>query len=146
MRLYVIQLFAILAIWLSMFFPGLDIALALLYLLIIWWEADHSQLSSVQQGIVGFIWQVPALFLSLSILLGLDQSTDFSYYFVFILQLLHTPILPLTTLLPTLVMPDKPLYYYLLFIIAPLLWTVYLLPSLNRKISKQKHKNLNPLA
>lgn len=129
-----------------MYFPGLDIALALLYLLVIWLEAKHCQLSPVQQGIVGFIWQVPALFLSLSILLGLDQSTDFSYYFVFILQLLHTPILPLTTLLPTLVMPDKPLYYYLLFIIAPLLWTVYLLPSLNRKISKQKQKNLNPLA
>lgn len=128
-----------------MYFPGLDIILALLYVLIIWWEAKHSQLSLIQQSLVGFLWQMPAIFLSLGILLGLDQSTDLSYYSIFILQLWHTPVLPFSTLLPALVLLDKPLYYFELFLMAPLLWAVYLLPRFNRKKIMQNQKKVNPL-
>lgn len=116
-----------------MFYPGLDIVLALLYLVIIWGEASYKSFSFVRQCLVGFAWQLPALFLSLSILLRLDQATDFSYYYVFMLQLWHTPALPLTTLLPELIRLDKPFYYYELFIFAPLLWTIYLLPWFRRE-------------
>ncbi len=127
-----------------MFYPGLDIVLALLYLVIIWGEASYKSFSFVRQCLVGFAWQLPALFLSLSILLRLDQATDFSYYYVFMLQLWHTPALPLTTLLPELIRLDKPFYYYELFIFAPLLWTIYLLPWFRRK--KLLQKKFNPLA
>jgi hypothetical protein len=132
------------AVWLGMFYPGLDIVLALLYLVIIWGEASYKSFSFVRQCLVGFAWQLPALFLSLSILLRLDQATDFSYYYVFMLQLWHTPALPLTTLLPELIRLDKPFYYYELFIFAPLLWTIYLLPWFRRK--KLLQKKFNPLA
>lgn len=135
---------AILAVWLGMYYPGLDIVLALLYLVIIWWEASYKNMSLIGQCLVGFVWQLPALFLSLSIIMGLDQATDFSYYYVFMLQLWHTPILPLTTLLPDLIRLDKPLYYYELFIFAPLLWTIYMLPWFRRK--KLLQQKFNPLA
>jgi len=136
---------AILAVWLGMYYPGLDIALALLYLVIIWGEASYNKrFSFVRQCLVGFAWQLPALFLSLSILQGLDQSNDFSYYFVFMLQLWHTPVLPLTTMLPDLIQLDKPFYYYELFVFAPLLWTLYLLPWFRR--NRLFHKRINPLA
>ena len=128
-----------------MYFSGLDIILALLYLLIIWWEAKQSQLSLIQQILVGFLWQMPAFFLSLGILFGLDQSTDLSYYSIFILQLWHTPMLPFSTLLPVLVLLNKPLYYFELFLMAPLLWSFYLLPRINRTVALQKQKKLNPL-
>jgi hypothetical protein len=96
-------------------------------------EASYKSFSFVRQCLVGFAWQLPALFLSLSILLRLDQATDFSYYYVFMLQLWHTPALPLTTLLPELIRLDKPFYYYELFIFAPLLRTINLLPWFRRK-------------
>jgi hypothetical protein len=63
---------------------------------------------------------------------GLDKATDFSYYFIFMLQLWHTPLLPLTTVLPDLLQLDKPFYYYELFVMTPLLWMVYFLPRLKR--------------
>jgi len=125
-----------------MYFPGLDLVLASLYLVLIWQEARRSSASCgpVQQGIVGFLWQLPAIFLSLSILLGLDQATDFSYYFIFILQLWHTPVLPIISLIPLHNVGDKPLYYSLLFLMVPLLWSFYLMPVF---VSKQPLVNLH---
>jgi hypothetical protein len=140
----VIQLTAILAVWLGMYYPGLDIVLAFFYLLIIWKEASSESVSFIRQFLIGFVWQVPAMFLSLTLLLGLDQSTDFSYYYIFILQLWHTPLLPLTTLLPNLIYMERPFYYYELFLFAPLLWIIYLLPLVIHK--KSLHKKINPLA
>ena len=130
LRIYCIHCTGILAICLSMYFSGLDLPLAFLYLAVIWQEARHnsSLYGPIRQGILGFIWQLPAIFLSLSILLGLDRATDFSYYFIFILQLWHTPVLPIISLLPLHSIGDKPLYYYLLFLMVPLLWSFYLLP------------------
>lgn len=132
LRLYVIQLSAILAVWLAMYYPGLDIVLALLYLVIILREAYYSKNAFLQQSLTGIIWQLPACFLSLTVLLGFDQSTDFSYYYIFMLQLWHTPVLPLFTLLPDFIQLDKPLYYYELFLMAPLLWIIYVLPFIKR--------------
>lgn len=133
---------AILAVWLGMYYPGLDILLAGLFLWVIWKEAGEKSFSLLQQGLVAITWQLPALFLLLSVLLGLDKTTDFSYYFIFMLQLWHTPLLPLATVLPDLLQLDRPFYYYELFIMTPLLWVVYLLPWLKRSLrTNQPIKN-----
>lgn len=125
-----------------MYYPGLDILLAGLFLWVIWKEAGEKSFSLLQQSLVAITWQLPALFLSLSVLLGLDKNTDFSYYFIFMLQLWHTPLLPLTTVLPDLLQLDRPFYYYELFIMTPLLWVVYLLPWLKRSLrTNQPIKN-----
>lgn len=125
-----------------MYYPGLDILLAGLFLWVIWKEAGEKSFSLLQQGLVAITWQLPALFLLLSVLLGLDKTTDFSYYFIFMLQLWHTPLLPLATVLPDLLQLDRPFYYYELFIMTPLLWVVYLLPWLKRSLrTNQPIKN-----
>jgi len=129
-----------------MYYPGLDVVLSLLYLLLIWQEGSYKRFSFIRQFLIGFFWQIPALFLTVSMLLGLDQATDFSYYYIFMLQLWHTPILPLTTLVPAFTYLDRPLYYYELYLMAPLLWILYLLPLLKRKKSLHDQKELNPLA
>lgn len=121
-----------------MYFPGLDLLFALLYFVLVWQEAKHSSLfcGPIQQGIVGFLWQLPGMLLALSILLGWDQATDFSYYFIFILQLWHAPVLPIISLFPLHNLGDKPLYYYLLFLMVPLLWSLYLFPAYQSKAFK----------
>lgn len=124
-----------------MYYPGLDIGLALLFLWVIWQEAGEQKFSLWQQSLIAIIWQLPALFLSSSVLLGLDKATDFSYYFIFMLQLWHTPLLPLTTVLPDLLQMDRPFYYYELFLMTPLLWVIYGLPRLKRVMNKNQPQN-----
>ncbi|HWQ75492.1 MAG TPA: hypothetical protein VN441_09270, partial [Syntrophomonas sp.] len=55
------------------------------------------------------------------------------------LQLWHTPLLPLTTLLPHVSLLARPLYYYEMFLMAPLLAVIYLLP-LFKKSSARNYK------
>lgn len=119
-----------------MYFPGLDLLLAALYLFLLWREAKNSGLHPLKQAAAGALWQLPGLFLAGSVLLNLDQGTDFSYYYVFMLQLWHTPILPVINLIPVYHLKNMPLYYYLLFVMVPLLWFVYLLPALQSRHSK----------
>lgn len=121
-----------------MYYPGLEIFFSLLFLLIIVKENDYKRFSFLQQSLVGIIWQLPAWFLSAVVLLGLDQSTNFSYYYIFMLQLWHTPVLPLITLLPDFIYLNRPLYYYAIFIAAPVLWIVYVSPFFVRKLFKRK--------
>lgn len=121
-----------------MYFSGLDLLLAFLYLCLIWREASYSgtRFQPLQQGIISTLWQLPGIVLAAVVLLGLGQAADFSYYSIFILQLWHTPVLPLISLFPLSSVGDKPLYYYILFLLVPLLWIFYWLPALFKKGKK----------
>ena len=122
-----------------MYYPGLDLALALLYLLVLVWEAGDKSFSWRQRMLIIIVWQLPAWFLSLTILMGMDNANDFSNYYIFMLQLWHTPLLPLTTLLSQGPLLARPLYYYAMFLMAPLLAVIYLLP-LFKKNSARNYK------
>lgn len=119
-----------------MYFPGLDLLLAGLYLFFLWREAIQSGLGPLPQAMVGILWQLPGIFLAGSVLLNLDQATDFSYYFIFMLQLWHTPVLPFLNLIPVMNFGNMPLYYYLLFVMVPLLWAFYLFPAIPGRQAK----------
>jgi hypothetical protein len=122
-----------------MYYPGLDIILAILYLIMLWEEGKHSSRvlhNYRKQVLVAVIWQLPGLILGLSVLLGLDRLTDFAYYFVFILELWQTPILPLVSLIPSWMIIGKPIYYYSLFLMVPMLAMFYYLPA-NRLVLKK---------
>lgn len=115
-----------------MYFPGLDIILSILYLILLREEGKHSAqvlLDHKKQALVAVIWQLPGFILGASVLLGLDRLTDFAYYFVFILELWQTPILPLVSLIPAWTIIDKPIYYYCLFLMVPVLAILYYLPG-----------------
>lgn len=138
-RIYIIHLSAILAIWLAMYYPGLDVILSILYLLLLWEEGKYTLRtfrSPLKQKIIAVIWQLPGIILGSSVILGLDRLTDFAYYFVFILELWVTPVLPLVSLLPAWSILDRPLYYYLLFVMVPLLAVYYCLPLFRKQYRK----------
>jgi len=121
-----------------MYYPGLDIILSMLYLVLLWEEGKYTYKmvrNPKKQALIAGIWQLPGFMLGLSVVLGLDRLTDFAYYFVFILELWVTPILPLVSLLPTWTIMERPIYYYLLFIMVPLLAVYYCLP-VRRPISQ----------
>lgn len=123
---------AILAVWLAMYYPGLDIILSLFYLALLWEEGRYANRvirNNKKHALVAGISQLPGFILAGSVILGLDRLTDFAYYFVFILELWVTPVLPLVSLLPAWPIMERPLYYYLLFIMVPILAIYYYLPA-----------------
>lgn len=133
LRIYGLHLSAILAIWLGTYYPGLDIALSILYLLLLWTEGQHSWRilrSPWKQALIAVFWQLPGFLLAGSILSGLDRLTEFAYYFVFILELWHTPVLPLISLLPVGTILDIPIYYGLSYIMVPVLSFYYYMPAM----------------
>jgi len=137
LRLYFFHISAILAVWLAMYFPGLDIVLALLYLVLLWEEGKYTYRvlrNPKRQALIAGIWQLPGLILAVSVILRLDRLTDFAYYFVFALELWVTPILPLISLIPTWIILERPIYYFLLFMMVPILAVYYYLP-VHRPIS-----------
>ena len=137
-RVYCLHLSAILAVWLAMYFPGLDIILSTLYLLLLWEEGKYTYRmlrNPKKQAVIACMWQLPGFILASSIILGVDRLTDFAYYFVFILELWFTPILPLVSLLPAWTIWERPIYFYLLFMMVPILAVYYYLPGYRKKIS-----------
>jgi len=136
-RIYFIHLCAIVAVWLAMYYPGADIAVSLLYCYVIWKEGRYAafQLATCRESVIaGLLWQMPALLLSGAALLDL-KITDLTYYSIFILQLWETPVMPIISLGPRALGLNKPLYYYMLFIMIPILLLLYIQP-LTRRVRK----------
>lgn len=131
LRLYMIHLFAILAVWLATYYPGLDVVLAVLYLLVVVREVRYHQSKSRWRiFVVVLTWQLTGLFFSL-IILARCTMLELYNYAIFVLELWYTPILPFLSMLPTGSL-EKPLYYYAL-LGMPLLY-VAVLPLFNKKI------------
>ncbi|MEA4924972.1 MAG: hypothetical protein VB084_06615 [Syntrophomonadaceae bacterium] len=113
--------------------------LSILYLVVLWEEGNYTCRrihNPLKQAAVAVIWQMPGFILALSVILGWDRLTDFAYYFIFILELWVTPILPLVSLLPAWTILERPLYYYLFFVIVPILAVYYCLPAIKKEVRK----------
>lgn len=123
-RLYIIHITAILAVASSMYFPGLDLLLAVLYLVILRREANYNQ-SWLGRTLIGIGWQLPGLLFSFLAALSFKFSESITYYSIFMLELWHTPVLPVISLFPAYRIFARPLYYYLLFASAPILAVLY---------------------
>lgn len=147
-RLYIIHLSAISAIAFSMYFPGLDLLLALLYLFLIWLEGlrVNHVLSPLEQAVSGFLWQLPSVLLVLAVIWEWDLSLNLSYYLIFIMQIWQTPILPFISLVPTWIINARPFYYYLLLVAGPLMILFYTAPAYKGSLLGRDDKKMNPLA
>lgn len=113
-----------------MYFPDLDVVLAILYLYLLWKEGQYAQQilpNKSQQALIALLWQLPGFILAGLVLLSLDS---FAYY-ISMLVLWDTPAVPLVSLLPGWNMMGRPLYYYSLSLLVPLLAFLYFLPALN---------------
>jgi len=130
-KLYIIHGFASLAVWLSTYYPGLDIIVSGIYMVIVGIEAKLIRNRMVKEILlIAVLWQVPGFFLSMVSSIGLWDLSDYS---LFMLQFWYTPLMPLMSVLTAFLHAKKPLYYYLLFIM-PLLMSsyYYLLAVLNK--------------
>lgn len=123
-RLYSIQLFAGIAVALAIYFPGLDLVLALLFCLVIGAEALMYKGNSWRSILVTVLaWQLPGLLLSLQSIAPAGMWGEANYGF-FVLQFWYTPLVPLLSCLAGYVIQGKPIYYYVL-LGAPLLLGLY---------------------
>jgi hypothetical protein len=114
LRLFIIQLGAFITIWLSSYFSGLDIILALLFLVIILSEAGSvSRDTRFRAEVIAIIWQLPGILLSLLIVTRISDGFYLGQYLIFLLEFWYTPVLPLISILNSLFLPT-PAYYYML--------------------------------
>jgi hypothetical protein len=132
LRLYFIHIFAWLAVWLAMHYPGLDLVLAIMYLLII--SAEIRSLRRYAKGVSWssfLIWQAPGIVFSLIISIPWSWWGLKEYSF-FLLQFWYTPMVPLLSLLHWTI-AGHPLYYYLLLGMPLLLAILFALLVRNRE-------------
>ena len=123
-RLYLLQTSAFLAVWFSTYFPGLDLLLAVVYLIIVSVEANRLKgFTRSQILLITVIWQGPAAILSI-LVMGNFYFYALSDNALFLLEFWSTPILPLLTPLGYVNYFNKPLYYYIL-IAMPCLLALY---------------------
>jgi len=131
-RIYIIHISAIIAVALSTHYPGWDIILSILYILIVYGEAHYisQKIGNIKkQALIALIWQLPGLLLCFQILEIINLSEFLQHYDLFILEIWHTPLLPILSLLPAGEGWEKPLYYYLFFILIPFLLILYFSPA-----------------
>lgn len=122
-RLLAIHLLFILIIILASYFPGLDIILAILYILIIWISGrvmgeDFGKPIFGKILLVGVIAQLPGLILSAVTYDGIFGSHFFDVDYSFLLQLWHTPGMPLVSFLSFPVYGHISAYFMALFILS----------------------------
>lgn len=134
-RLYSIHIFAFLAVWLSMFFPGLDILLSIMYLLIVGYTGRTTQVNCLQKFAVIVCWQGPGAIMSILISLKMVWL-DLSNYSYFIMEFWYTPVIPLLSLVTAKMPNGYPLYYYLLLFMPIILSLYFLLCTLTANKSR----------
>ncbi|MGE5390755.1 MAG: hypothetical protein ACM3PE_06780 [Deltaproteobacteria bacterium] len=124
-RLYLIQIFASIAVALAIYFPGLDLVLSLIFCLVIAGEALIYRNDSWQRNLFTVvIWQLPGLILSLMSIMPADMWGEANYGF-FVLQFWYTPLVPLLSCLSGYILLGKPVYYYLLLWMPVILGLYY---------------------
>lgn len=137
-RLYILQLFAFLAIWLSSYYPGMEVFLSILYFLLMALEARSAQrLKKREILIIILLWQGPAAILSLMLLSGMNGGF-WSLNAPFLLEFWATPLMACFSCFKGLILAGKPLYYYCIISIPVLLGIYYYLLSIPCSL-KQKN-------
>jgi hypothetical protein len=114
---------ALLTVWLASYFTGLDLIFSIIFTAIIMIESITGR-GEIWSGLATvLIWQLPGMILSLCIISGLSNLMPGGEYYIFILELWYTPVIPLISLISTPFLP-YPLYYNLL-LIMPLIMIIY---------------------
>jgi len=124
LRLYLLQIFAFLAIWLGSYYPGLDTLLVLLYLILLSMEARLScKYNRSKKLLIILYWQGPAVLLSL-IIAGDFYIKILSQNAIFMLEFWSTPLLPLIVPFAEINYPNRPLYYFVI-LASPVIVGIY---------------------
>ncbi|NLW63607.1 MAG: hypothetical protein GX052_05840 [Syntrophomonadaceae bacterium] len=122
-RLLIFNVLYAVLVWLTTYFPGLDLlaAAAFLYVLFIWSRRMvENGMNAGRVMATAFLAQLPGLVFSGLALYSWWRYGPLTSYFDFALQMWHTPFLPLLSLLPPIRIQGFPLYFLLGYILSPL--------------------------
>lgn len=123
-RLYIIQLWAVLAVWLASYFNGLEIFLSILFAVCIIIESimnNSERMFSCLATVL--LWQLPGILLGIIIITGLTFHLPGGEYYIFVLELWYTPLIPLISLISNPFLPN-PVSYNLL-LMMPVIMSIY---------------------
>lgn len=96
-RLFFIHLSAIIAVWLGSYYPGLDLALSVVYLVVVlveWFSMWQRQLNPGGLVLLFLVWHLP-LGYALILIQGGFYTSGGLYYLAFVQQIWLTSLLPL---------------------------------------------------
>ncbi|MGE5544245.1 MAG: hypothetical protein ACM3UW_04665 [Bacillota bacterium] len=114
-------LYAILA-WLTMYFPGLDLLTSAVFIFLLFnWSRYmvRNGMNTWQVMAAAFLAQLPGLVFSGLAIYSWWRYGPLTSNFDFILQMWHTPFVPLLSLLPTVHLQGFPLSFLLAYILSP---------------------------
>lgn len=123
-RLLLIHVFFIIIVWLATYFSGLDVAITLVYLYLIW-KASHLIGRGCPEApyrslvFTGLIAQSPGLLLTVANLLYYFGSGPVPADFTFLLELWHTPLMPILSFFSFPVFQGYIFYFVALFFLPP---------------------------
>ncbi|NLB52125.1 MAG: hypothetical protein GX808_04210 [Syntrophomonadaceae bacterium] len=140
-RLYLIHFFALIAVALAAYYPGLDIVLSILYITVLSLEAIYTELGVKGKLITAFSLHIPGLVLAAANIAGITQW-DLSNYALFILQYWYIPLIPLISLLSFTTETGTPLYHYILLGL-PFFMSIYYLVIMQIGITKSTSASSN---
>lgn len=122
-RLLIFNLLYAILVWLTMYFPGLDLlaSVVFIYLLFRWTRyMVRNRMNTWQVISAATLAQLPGLVFSGIALYSWWLYGPLTSNFDFILQMWHTPFVPLLSLLPAVHLQEFPLYFLFAYILSPL--------------------------
>jgi hypothetical protein len=133
-RLFLIHCLFILLVAESLYFQDLDLALSLVYLIVLWQAGIMIYKESAKSPwlnlvIIGAAYQLPGYVMTLLNLLYYSGVRGIAPDFIYTFQLWHTPVLPLLSLYSIPMFDGFSLYFVALFFISPFYLLVMILPN-----------------
>lgn len=124
-RLMLIQVFFIFIVWLSGYYPGLEVLFALFYLYLIWKAGQvigstSSRFPFRNILLAGLIAQFPGFLLTVANIYYLIGNKNIAEDYTFSFQLWHTPFMPFLSFYSFPVYSGYVFYFLFLFILSPI--------------------------
>jgi hypothetical protein len=115
---------AVPAVWLASYFNGLYVFLSILFAACIIIEAILNKSERMFSCLATvLLWQLPGILLGIFIITGLTFHIPGGEYYIFVLELWYTPLIPLISFISAPFLPQP--IYYILLLITPLIMIAY---------------------
>ncbi|MGI6549613.1 MAG: hypothetical protein ACOX4Q_12665 [Syntrophomonadales bacterium] len=121
-RLLIFNLLYAILVWLTMYFPGLDLLAAAIFIYLLFRWSQHmidNRMNTWQVMATAALAQLPGLIFSGIAIHSWWRYGPLTSNFDFILQMWHTPFVPLLSILPTVHLQEFPISFLLAYILSP---------------------------
>ncbi len=129
------NLLSAICVWLTMYFPGLDIGASLVFISVTYMMNRRlaAQAGNVQAWIGSLILgQLPGLISETLALWSWYHYGPLTSFWDFVLQMWHTQYVPLLSMLPVIKLSGFPVSFLILYLLAPLYIILFTIGNLGR--------------